>query len=204
MKRALDNQENAGESGTIGVEHWLGRLQAFSLIAERCSPAEVESLRQIRDAKLYRDYAASWSDFCARELGASRRKVDRTIGLLQEFGPAYFYVARLGRIAPEEYRAIAASFTRDSVNLDGVQIALLPENTRKVNAAVGELLRRAEFRSAETKGPTGHKAVLRCEAAARMLDEVRELDPLERIELAEVLVRLRKLAAMHGVKVMGS
>jgi hypothetical protein len=49
----------------------------------------------MRDDRSYRDLNCSWEDFCTTHLKVSRRSVDRVIGRLEEFGPAYFHLAQL-------------------------------------------------------------------------------------------------------------
>src|SRR2546421_7000349 len=75
--RALDLQ----------IDRWMGRRDAFGAIAGRCSAADAECLRQIRDQKLFLDRAPSWDEFCRLHLHAGRKKLDTQIRLLDEFGP---------------------------------------------------------------------------------------------------------------------
>src|SRR3954451_13027527 len=105
--------KDASVSRAFDLGKLLGRREAFGLLAGRCSAAEVESLRRIRDEKLYLESSKNWDEFCTNHLRASRRKVDKHIGLLNEFGPAYFQVAQLTRITADEYRAIAPHVTPD-------------------------------------------------------------------------------------------
>ena len=184
----------------IDLGRWMGRRDAFSLIAGRCSAAEVESLRRIRDERLYLASARSWDQFCAAHIGASRRNVERSIRLLEEFGPAYFQVAQMAHIGPEEFRAIAGHVDADGVRVDGSVVALLPENSGQIAAAVTELLRRAEPAAPVSKGESFARVIQRCEAAARLLDESQDApDPHQKLELAAILCRMRQSAAAHGV-----
>jgi len=113
------------------LARWLGRRDAFAVMAGGCSAAEAETLRRIRDEKLYRNTGLTWDAFCVRRLGVSRRNVERTLRLLDEFGPAYFHVAQVAHVTVDQYRAIAHSVGNDGVRLDGAVVALLPENRRK-------------------------------------------------------------------------
>lgn len=189
----------------IDMGRWLGRREAFSLVAGRCSAAEAESLRQIRERRLYLTVARSWDEFCAKHVGASRRNIERSLRLLEEFGPAYFAVAQMAHIGPEEYRAIAAHVDEGGVRLDGAIVALLPENSGHVAAAVGELLRRAappESRAA--KAASVEQAIKRCAEAARLLDESEGSPDLgQRMALSSALARMRVAAAARGVLVVG-
>jgi hypothetical protein len=106
-------------SDEVNLGRWLGRREAFGLIAGRCSAAAAESLRHIRDEKLYRGVSRNWDEFCSAYLGVSRRNVERNIRLLEEFGPAFFYVSQIAHIGPEEYRAIAEHVSNEGIRLDG-------------------------------------------------------------------------------------
>ena len=56
-----------------------------------------------------------------------------------EFGPDYFELAQLTRVTPEQYRAIAPSVREKSIHVHGETIALIPENTDRIAAALAEL-----------------------------------------------------------------
>ena len=60
----------------LDLGKWLGRREAFGLIAGRCSAAEVEVMSRIREQKLYLEYGCDWDGFCTQQLHASRRHVD--------------------------------------------------------------------------------------------------------------------------------
>ena len=68
-------------------------------------------------------------------------EADRTIHLLDEFGPDYFDLSALTRISPETYRAIAPAVKDGELHLNGEAIPLKPENSLKVSAAVAETRR---------------------------------------------------------------
>ena len=219
MKKALtkpapQETRKAGEQLELG--RWLGRREAFSLMAGRCSAAEIESLRRIRDERLYLSVSNTWDTFCSTQLGASRRNVERNIRLLEEFGPAYFQVAQMAHIGPREYRAIAAHVDAEGVRVDGAVVALLPENSVQIGEAVGKLLKRAGGNSvvpgpgAERSEATAPKSLpfsqvlKRCDVAARILEESDDSpDYDERLELASILLRMRQAAAARGVAIMG-
>jgi hypothetical protein len=46
---------------------------------------------------------------------------------------------QLTRITPEQYRAIAPAIRENNIHVDGQAIALIPENSDRVAAAVAEL-----------------------------------------------------------------
>jgi hypothetical protein len=193
--------KNSIEKPDASLDRWLGRREAFGLIAGRCSAAEVESLRRIRDEKLYRARTRNWSEFCAH-LGVSRRNVERSIRQLEEFGPSYFHLAQLTHLKPEEYRAIAAHVTEQGVQYEGEVIAFLPENTGKVTAAVAKLLGREERPAAKPKAKSFALALKRCAAAAQSLGRLPPLAPAQKLQLAALLMDMREKAKTLGVPLL--
>jgi hypothetical protein len=173
----------------------LGRRQAFSLIAGRCSAADAASLREIRDQKSYRNLGIGWKQFCCDHVGMSHTHANRLIGFLDEFGPEYFDLAQLTGISPDEYRAIAPAIKDQAVHYNGQVIALLPENTEKLTTAVSGLRREAP-RAAAAPAPALSTAerLRRIERrSADLVAEIRELsrsqlDPIGRARLASVLI----------------
>jgi hypothetical protein len=117
----------------------LGRREAFGIIAARCSAAEAVQIKEIRDTKAYLTMAKDWPEFSKVHLHMSYDNANRIIRNLEEFGPAYFEVTQFTRISPTVYRAIAPSIRDQALHHNGEAIALIPENARKVVAAVSEL-----------------------------------------------------------------
>ena len=173
---------------TLDLGRWLGRHEAFALVAGRCSAAEVESLRRIRDEKLYLECSKNWDDFCRERLGASRRRVDTQIRLLKELGPGYFQVALLARVSPEDYRAIAPHVEADGLRLDGELIPLRPENRGEVAAAVKQLKQRAPRTG--TRDEMVMEAVKRCHQAAKA---IQACGPIESPALGRVALALHAI-----------
>ena len=83
---------------------WLGRHQAFGLIANKCSAADAECLREIRENKHYRALGLTWEEFCSRHTGIDRKTADRIVERLEEFGEAYFNLSQLIPIQPARFR----------------------------------------------------------------------------------------------------
>jgi hypothetical protein len=148
---------HAEDPAGVALGRWLGRRDAFAAVAGRCTAAEAQSLQQIRESRAYKEVAPNWEEFCARHVGVGRRQADRIIRLLDEFGPAYFHVAQMAHVTPDEYRAIAPHVGEDGVRVDGTVIALLPENSEKVSCAVSELVKRQK--PAAPSGPPQRLAV---------------------------------------------
>ena len=122
---------------------WLGRWQAFGYIANRCSAADVECLRQIRKNKLYHCHARSWGVFCPRYLGFSRAQIDRLLQYLEEFGPNYFHLTQIVRVSPQTYRLIAHALREDGAIFHLAAIPLAPENAGQILRAVRRLRQEA-------------------------------------------------------------
>jgi hypothetical protein len=147
MNESVSNPPE-GDSGAFDLGILLGQRQAFSLLAGRCSAADADCLRRLRDEQLYKLRDKNWDEFCTHYLGMSRSNADRIIRLLEEFGPAYFELAQLTRISPEAYRSIAPAVSIQAICLNGEAIALVAENAGKVAAAVAELRKAARPESA--------------------------------------------------------
>lgn len=124
---------------TLEVGKWVGRKQAFALMAGRCSAADAECLRRIRDKKEYRALDLSWAEFCKRHMGIERSTADRIVRQLEEFGPEFFALTQVTRITVDEYRAIAASVHGHCLLHAGEEIAIEVENAPRLAAAIEAL-----------------------------------------------------------------
>jgi len=183
----------------MDLMRWLGRREAFAAIAGKCSAAEAESLRRIRDSKMHKQLGMTWDEFCPKRLGASRRNIERLLRPMDEFGPTYYHVAQMTHVTPEEYRAIAEHVSADGVRVDGAVIALLPENSEQVSAAVAKLLEREK--PAKEKAPTSFDAVLkRCESLEGLVGEQR-LGEAQGRSLGVALAKIVIAAARQGIVV---
>ena len=205
MKEVVESSVPAErETLMTGIElgKWVGRREAFSIIAGRCAAADVESLRRIREEKLYRRLDCTWEEYCTQHLRVARRSVDRAIGYLEEFGAHFFQVAQMAHVSANEYRSIAHHVSAQGVHFDGAVIALLPENSDRVSGAVGELLRRIEPRPRAATPPSFDSALKRCQAVAEDLQAIATvLDVRQKLELAAAVAGIRKAAASLGAAV---
>ena len=153
----------------------LGQTHAFGLVAGRCSAAQAQGLRRLREEKLFKRCTEKWEDFCPRYLKMSRSEADRTIKLWEEFGPAYFELSQLTRVSPETFRAIAPAIQDGALHYNGEAIELNSENARKVATAV------AELRSAIPKRSPEHQQIM---------EELRQLG--HETNLGDRIVKLEK------------
>lgn len=142
MKNSISKQ-TAEAAGSYELGAVVGQRKAFSLIAGRCSAAEAAAIRRLREERLYLASKLSWKQFCPRHLGMSRSQADHVIQLLDEFGPDYFEVTQLTRAPLETYRAIAPAVKNGHIHWGNETIALVPENSERIGAAVKGLLEAA-------------------------------------------------------------
>ncbi len=206
----MDEMTNAGEPATdeaarpmMELGRWMGRRDAFGQVAGRCSAAEIESLRQIHDGRLYQSLNYTWEEFCSQNLKVSARTVDRELAYLRRFGPAFFVLRQLARISAPEYAAIAGCITEDGVQLNGEVIALNSENSEELAGAVKALLERnPPVEAAPAAAPiTFEAAMQRFRAASETLRSFG--DQLDRRRAQAVAAEFTKLftaAAGWGVK----
>ena len=156
---------------------WLGRKQAFTLIASRCSAATVVCLRKIREGKRYRALGLTWEEFCRQRAGVSRAFADKAIQQLETLGPLYFELSSVTRITPDDFRRIAEAVTDQGISYAGETIEIIPENAPQLAQAI-EIL---------TSGAAG----------AELIPEtpMRTLARVER-SIRSALADLERLAAM--------
>jgi hypothetical protein len=116
----------------IEVATWIGRRQAFGLMASKCSFADATSLKYLRAGRQYKDAGMTWDEFCPRHIGISRAAADRIISQLEEFGTAYFALSEIVRIPAEAFREISSAVSDHSIEYNGQTIPIKKENGRKI------------------------------------------------------------------------
>jgi len=169
------------------VGTWVGRRQAFALVAGRCSAADAEILFEIREKKLFRSIEETWEDFCIKRVGMTRGYVDRIIRQYKDLGPNFSKLSCFTRIKPAEYRLIAGAVTDDGLAYSGEVIALEPENAPKLAEAV-EALRRDCAPEAPPVDPVKQAFTKAAKAMQSAIAEFQRLqtmhlDPLGRTKL---------------------
>jgi len=173
----------------------LGQNQTFALIAGRCSAAQAQIIRCLHEDKLYKRCCEKWDEFCPKYLNISRGEADRIIRLLDEFGPVYFEVSQLTRISAGTFRAIAPAITDGALHHNGEAIALIPENSQKVAAAVAEIRSRVPKVSEISEQPDTLKrvqtAAQRCAAGLADLEKISRENDLG-------IVRVQIRAELHS------
>lgn len=135
-------QEQTREAVDLGM--WLGRRQAFALVAGRCSAADAECIRDMRKSKRYRALQMTWEQFCEERLGLGRSTADQVVRQLDEFGPEFFTLAQLTRVTPAEYRRLKPAVRGHALLHAGEEIPIEAENGPRLAAAIEELRRNAK------------------------------------------------------------
>jgi hypothetical protein len=144
MENEQEGLNNLGEREMpFELGQWLGRKQAFGLIAGKTAAAEVECLRRIRDGNLFRAKGVDWAEFCQKYAGVTSSYANRLIRQFEEFGPNYFDLSKIMRISADSYRKIAEAVSDDGIAFGGEKIAISPENSDKIAEAVNTLREQA-------------------------------------------------------------
>lgn len=185
MKKDQQKQDDILDLGT-----WLGRRQAFSAIAGRCSAADAQCLRELRNSKKYKAYGLNWEQCCKQRVGMSRASVEMIIRDLEENGPEFFVLRQATGITSDQYRRIKGAVSGHMLLYAGAEIPIEIESARRLAAAVEELLRAAP---AALPAPADDAAELerafaKAERATR--SAIAELDKL-RIRPLDVAGRMR-------------
>ena len=94
MEQSENVNTKAAGAGLLEAGTWIGRHQAFGLMASQYSAVDAECLRQIRDNKYYKVLGLTWEEFCGRHTGVDRKTADRIVERLEEFGEAYFNLVK--------------------------------------------------------------------------------------------------------------
>jgi len=114
---------------------WLGRKQAFGLMASRCTVGEIECLVEVYDSKMYLAIEPTFEAYCKNHLGISGRTATRLINQYKQQGPNLARLNSFTRIRPSEYRLFAAALTEEGLSFNGETIPLEPENAPKLAQA---------------------------------------------------------------------
>ena len=147
MSQEKDSQNSQNKEALMNLGAWLGRHQAFGLIANRCSAADAECLKAIRDGGEYKQLGLTWEQFCGKHAGVSRVYADRQIHCLEEFGGNYFRFADVMPISQATYRLIAGAVSDQGLECNGERIPLVRENRGKVAAAIEAMRAKPQTKS---------------------------------------------------------
>jgi hypothetical protein len=120
----------------VAVATWIGREQAFNVLAQQCSSARVACLKQVRDTEAYKALNLTWEEFCPQQAGLSRSQADRLIAQLSEFGAPYFQLTDIVPVSPAAYREIEPAIVGGTIEFRGEQVPIARENAAKIKAAI--------------------------------------------------------------------
>jgi hypothetical protein len=191
-----DKNEIVPATQKINLERWLGRREAFGMIAGRCSAADAACLREIRNQEVYRGVSPNWDEFCRVHLRSSRKKIDTVIRQVEEHGPQFFHVTQMMRLTEAEYVSLKDHMLQDGLKLDGEIIAWSPENAGRITQEVKKLRAVA----APKKEGSFETLIQRFDTLNGQLDKAPVmLDDRQRRSLGDVLLRLSNLASRRGV-----
>jgi len=118
---------------------WVGRQQAFAVIASKCSAAQAVAIKELRESRAHEKLGLTWDEFCPKYLGVMRGCADRYIRQLEEFGASYFNLSQIARISPDTYRQIADKVQGNSIDIEGENIPLTLGNAARIRAGVKRL-----------------------------------------------------------------
>jgi len=181
--------EDAVEVGT-----WLGRRQAFSIVAGRCSAADAQSLRELRESKQYKSVGLTWEECCKQRAGIARSSAEAIIRNLEEFGPDYFVIAQVTGISANEYRRIQGSVCNHALLHAGEEIPIQVENAQRLATAVEALRRAAAEVAAPDAGASAEAARSFAKAERALRTGAAELDKLRLMPLdGDEQLRLQNL-----------
>lgn len=149
--------QNVAQAVELGT--WIGRGQAFGLVANLSLAGQARCLRTIRESGSYKTLGLTWEQFCPEYAGLTRRTVDQLIENLDEFGETYFRISEILRISPESYRQIAPRIAGDgeTIEIDGEAVAIAPANASRIRRAVQQI--RAELRKAQAEAQVQQHSV---------------------------------------------
>ena len=195
-------EEQATSVDDLALAKWMGRREAFGLMAGRCSAADIEIMGRIREEKLYAGKNCTWDEFCARHLRVSRRTVDREIAYLREFGPAFFTVRQLTHIKPEEYRQIAPHVSAEGVEVDGALVPLDPQNSQPLGAAIERLLLESGSPARSSEAGSFEAVLKGCRSTLRAFHAFQGmLDHDQTRQLTAVVADIRNAAVNLGARI---
>lgn len=137
-------QIEADHQATIELAQWVGRQQAFGLISAKCSAAQAEILKRLKDTSAHKAFGLTREEFCDQYLGISRQTADRIIANYEEFGAAYFAMSNVIRISPATYRLLAPAVEGNELIFGDEKIPITKANADRILEAVNAYRKEAE------------------------------------------------------------
>ncbi len=182
MGEKQELQKPADQLVELGT--WIGRGQAFGMLANKCSAAQAECLRKARQERSYERLGVNWEEFCEKYAGISRSYAHKLIKRLEEFGAAYFQISEIVPVSPETYRRIAASVRQEGIEIDGEVVPITQENAPRIRHLLES--KRTEQPSGEEANRSPKRSIpevrQRLDACIRDLGAIAEAAPDKRVQ----------------------
>ena len=133
------NMETSQEFIDAGA--WLGRHEAFAVMATQCAAVQAQCLRKAKESGVYEKLGLTWDEFCKQYAGIGRSRADDLIRRHERFGDTYFRLSDLARISPSTFARLseAGHVHDETLEFEGEQIPITPENAPQIRMAVQRL-----------------------------------------------------------------
>jgi uncharacterized protein (DUF3084 family) len=142
---AAGEQIEADLQTSVEIATWIGRLQGFALVANKCSAAQADILKRLKDTSAHKAFGMTREEFCDRQIGIPRQTCDRIISNYEEFGAAYFAMSNVMRISPQTYRLLGTAVTDANELVFGDEkIPITKANADRIAEAVAAIRKEAE------------------------------------------------------------
>jgi hypothetical protein len=154
----------------------IGRHEAFGVMANRTTSAWAETLKQIKDRKIYKQMGLTWNEFCPKFLSISTDKADRVIRDLEEFGDMYFMLSEVTRLSRDQFRAIQGNIQDGKLLIGEEQVDISKGNQDRIREFIASVQMEAQLTKVElgkVKEAEG-KAKKTADTAKRAFESVRE------------------------------
>jgi len=209
LKKKCGEQKDGTTDGAIEFGTWIGRRQALSVISGRCSAADAQCLRELRESKQYKKLGLTWEQACKQYAGMARSTAEENIRNLEEFGPDFFVIARVTGISANEYRRIGGAVQDHKLLHAGQEIPIEIANAQELATAVDALRRETAAAPAAPETAAGEvecsfaKADRALRAALVELEKLREmpLDSFSRSRLVGMIDETTGTLKLIGLQV---
>jgi hypothetical protein len=127
----------------------IGRHEAFGVMANRTTSAWAETLKQIKDRKIYKQMGLTWNEFCPKFLSISTDKADRVIRDLEEFGDMYFMLSEVTRLSRDQFRAIQGNIQDGKLLIGEEQVDISKGNQDRIREFIASVQMEAQLSKVE-------------------------------------------------------
>jgi hypothetical protein len=172
----IGDQLEIDHQAAVDVSAWVGRQQAFGMIANKCSAAQAQILKRLKDTSAHKAFGLTREDFCTQHLGINRSTADRIIANLEEFGTAYFALSNIMRISSATYRLLAPAVDGNELIFGDEKIPITKANADKILEAVNAAREEAEQANKQLSNAKSDlkKANAACDNAKKATEKTRK------------------------------